>query len=732
MFYGKNAAMPILWFLLWSLPVLSGNAVDASLANPTAPLSHPFWEQYPGETLVLGMVFAAIAGAMMQRSFRRQGFLPDTVVLQVLPMQAVIVDQSGRILFGHDGENPESRIAELRDIRQISGATPEILRAIKEVFALRRAVTIEGDDGLGIRTAILTPLPRRGLFSRPAVLWLSHRNPRMQCHRDLLVERLRHYVSHERIVNHCLAQIVKEHDFEANLEAIFKAIVRQIDCDYIGFGDCGPEDRFESIREWVRPFASGPASEISLARKEFPAAWREAFRRHEFIAIADMENSEYRELFRDTPLKSLLLGPVFTDNRLTGLLGVGFIHARQEFSDLNEDSIRSAAHIIVLAREQARQRRSLNHANREKMVIFNHIDIPIWLYDANARLLQVNPTVERLCGLGSADILNCNCNDIFCKDGADRPLCPVIKAIAADRRVSREATLFGRELIITADPVHDASGKIIYVIKSAVDITEINAGKRQLEKAMQEAQAANRAKNYFLTTMSHELRTPLNAVIGFAELLKTGETTAEETEDYLQSIHFAGSALLNLINDILDLTKLEANQLEIIPERGDLARLCGEIQTLFLLQTTEKQLQFILDLPPQLPELYFDRHRMRQILLNLAGNAVKYTRFGSVSIRVEFAADGDGRGELTIAVSDTGPGIPDSLRSRIFDPFVQHDDLTTPHGTGLGLAIARRLTERMGGSLVLESSSEYGSCFTLRLGRLRIAPDQQSLPSGNS
>jgi len=487
MFYGKNAAMPILWFLLWSLPAPSGKAVDTTPAMPAAHFSRPVWQQYPGETLALGMMFAALGGAMLQWCFRRRRPWCDTIIFQTLPLRVIIVDRSGRILFGHDGESPDSRLATFRDIREVSGATPEILRVIQEVFTSRRAVTIEGDDGLGSRTAILAPLPRHGLFARPAVLWLSHRNPQMQRHRDLLVERLRHYVNHERIVNHCLAQIVKEDDFEANLEAVFKAVVRQIDCDYIGFGDCGPEDRFEPVREWVRPdLASDPNSGVSLGRKEFPAPWRKAFRRREFITIPDVENSEYPELLRDTRLKSLILGPVFTDNRLTGLLGVGFLRDRRQFSDLDEDSIRSAAHILVLARERALQHRSLDHANREKMIIFNHIDIPIWLYDANARLLQVNPTVERLCGLGSADILHCNCNDIFCKDSADRPQCPVIKAIAANRRMSREATLFGRELIITADPVHDASGKIIHIIKSAVDITEINAGKRQLEKAMQE------------------------------------------------------------------------------------------------------------------------------------------------------------------------------------------------------------------------------------------------------
>jgi len=254
---------------------------------------------------------------------------------------------------------------------------------------------------------------------------------------------------------------------------------------------------------------------------------------------------------------------------------------------------------------------------------------------------------------------------------------------------------------------------------------------RQILDALAEAQDANRAKSYFLATMSHELRTPLNAVIGFSELLQTGQLSAEEQHDYLRSINLAGTSLLSLINDVLDLSKLEAEQLVLSPQLTNLQEMFQEIQAVFLYKVNEKNLSLDIVCPEDLPVLKLDSMRLRQILLNLVGNAVKFTSAGSISVHATVHGDC-----LRIAVRDTGSGIPQEAQQKIFEPFVQSDpgrDTHVYNGTGLGLAISQRLPRRMGGVIRLESAPGEGSCFMLELHHLEpVRQDTAGKPSADS
>lgn len=260
------------------------------------------------------------------------------------------------------------------------------------------------------------------------------------------------------------------------------------------------------------------------------------------------------------------------------------------------------------------------------------------------------------------------------------------------------------------------------LLETAAHMIEIILARKQsraqLTRALVDAQNASKAKSFFLATMSHELRTPLNAVIGFSELLRNSTLPPEEQQDYLASINLAGNALLSLINDILDLSKIEADQLEIVAQPTDVAALAEEMQAIFRQKAQEKSLELKLVIPQELPMLELDCPRLRQILLNLIGNAIKFTPQGSVTVSADFQPAGPERGVLQLCVSDTGIGITQESQATIFDPFVQQDavrDTHTYHGTGLGLAICRRLTDKMGGTIQLESELNRGSRFTVRL-----------------
>lgn len=248
---------------------------------------------------------------------------------------------------------------------------------------------------------------------------------------------------------------------------------------------------------------------------------------------------------------------------------------------------------------------------------------------------------------------------------------------------------------------------------------------KEITEARKQAEKANKAKSEFLASISHEIRTPMNAILGFSEILYNN-TSSPKDKNFLSGILSSGRTLLYLINDILDLSKIEAGQMEIVAEPTRLSDLLDDIGRIFSAKILEKSLGFRISIAEGMPDVFrIDDVRLRQILFNLVGNAVKFTHTGSIELKASSTPNPRKPNlcDLEIAVIDTGIGIPASYQHIIFDAFVQVDMENNRKygGTGLGLAITQRLVHMMNGTLSLESQVDKGSTFTIHLHNIEIS-----------
>ncbi len=260
-----------------------------------------------------------------------------------------------------------------------------------------------------------------------------------------------------------------------------------------------------------------------------------------------------------------------------------------------------------------------------------------------------------------------------------------------------------------------------------------------LSEAKQRAESSSREKSAFLANISHEIRTPMNSILGFSDLLACDPLNPRQKR-HLHSIHAAAESLLQLINDVLDMSKVEAGVVELHPEPTAPAELAEFLQTVFAEQLAQKGLAWSCEVAQSVPPaLLLDRTRLRQVLVNLVGNAVKFTEHGSIRLRMltDPEVSRSGRITLLVEVEDTGMGIPPDRLDAIFKPFVQADGRRAQErqGTGLGLAIVKRLTEMMGGSILVASITGRGTTFQIRIPNLEAcqpAPRTSRRGAGSS
>jgi PAS domain S-box-containing protein len=374
--------------------------------------------------------------------------------------------------------------------------------------------------------------------------------------------------------------------------------------------------------------------------------------------------------------------------------------------------------------ERRRAEKDRERLAREKSALLESTSEGVYGMDLAGRCTFINPAGAALLGYQPEDLLGKNMHQTMHHsrtDGSPYPdeECPInreLRAAGTGTRVDGEVLWRGDGTSFPAEyswsPIW-VDGHIEGAVVTLTDITLRKGVEEVQKKAKEAAEDANRAKSDFLARMSHEIRTPMNAIIGMADLLWETSLTSEQRE-YVRIFRKAGGQLLDLINDILDLSKVESGHLALESIDFDLGEVLDKTLEMMAIRAHEKGLELALRIAPEVPAaLVGDPARLRQVLINLIGNAIKFTEKGEVIVRVDREPEDGAAGALRFTVFDTGIGIPEEARELIFAPYTQVDDSTTRKfgGTGLGLTISRRVVELMQGRIWAESRIGVGSTF---------------------
>jgi PAS domain S-box-containing protein len=379
--------------------------------------------------------------------------------------------------------------------------------------------------------------------------------------------------------------------------------------------------------------------------------------------------------------------------------------------------------------ERMRAEETLSDERKILRALIDNVPDFMYVKDRDCRFLVANLSVARQMGAQTpAELLGKNDFDFYPREIATVFYDDEQRVIRSGQaEVNREETGVDShgnvtQVMTTQVPLRDKNGRVTGLVGIGRDITHLKKVQEEMQKARESAEAASQAKSEFLANMSHEIRTPLNGVMGMTDLALDTDLTPEQRE-YLETVKMSGDSLLTVINDILDFSKIEAGKIDLEALDFNLRDSLESTLKTLAVRADEKGLELLCEVGPDVPEIVRgDASRLRQIVVNLVGNAIKFTDSGEIAVRVRAEAREGPDCVCEFTVADTGVGIPEDKRELIFKPFSQADTSTTRKygGTGLGLTISTRLVQMMGGKIWLESEVGRGSQFHFTV-RLRAA-----------
>ncbi|MCP4136967.1 MAG: AAA family ATPase [bacterium] len=466
------------------------------------------------------------------------------------------------------------------------------------------------------------------------------------------------------------------------------------------------------------------------------------------VVLDDAASDKFfsRDWYINTNLpKSILCMPVIHQNKLTAILYLENNLSKGTFTSERQETLKLLAAQAAISLENAslyqnlrqeieeRQRaeEALRDSEEKYRGIVENSASGIFQADSSGRLITVNPAFAQIFGYDSPDDLITGIFSIKDELNADPEKFAVFMEQIQNNGFVKDfkTSSYKKDgsIIYVSMNVHTVTNdtkKPSYYEGTLEDVTQKKRAE-EFKIARDAAEAAALAKSEFIANMSHEIRTPMNSILGFSELLEE-QIEDENHKEYLSAITSSGRTLLHLINDILDLSKIEAGMLELQYHSVNLHSVCHEIRNIFSRETGSKKIDFLVEIDESLPRgLLLDETRLRQVLFNLVGNAVKFTDEGYIKLSVfkERIIEENSSLELSISVQDTGIGIAEDQLDRIFEAFKQQSGQSAAKygGTGLGLSITKRLVEMMNGSISVKSRPGKGSSFIVQLKDVSIS-----------
>lgn len=506
------------------------------------------------------------------------------------------------------------------------------------------------------------------------------------------------------------------------------------------------DEKIVTVIRSIEPDTLKPVQNLQLDLKKNPG-YLQHLEKHHFIAVEDVTRESVLEPFQEWILslnvKAILDVAVFHQGQIIGLLWFASPHHRK-WTNHEITTLCEVADYLSILFKEAYAQQERQRAEKEMQIqkayleeLFESAPEAIVVLDQNENIMRINSEFTRLFGYTQEEAVGRNIDDLIVPKHKQKESQQLRDKVVHGHPVNLETIRQRKDgslvhVSILGTPVDFEGGQIaIYGIYR--DITVRKKAEMELRNAKRMAEEANRAKSEFLANMSHEIRTPLNAIIGMTELALDTQLDPEQRE-YLEVIQTASDALLSLINDILDFSKIEAGQMELEQVDFNLREVVENVAELFSVRAAKKHLELLCYMDPQLPNwVTGDPTRIRQILVNLVSNAVKFTDEGEISIHVEAKKPNGKTGRkddkvgLYFAVKDTGIGLTAQQKKHIFEKFTQADSSTTRKfgGTGLGLSITKSLVEMMGGKIWVTSQPGKGSTFHFTL-ELPVAKEQQT------
>ncbi|MDD2634312.1 MAG: ATP-binding protein [Bacteroidales bacterium] len=450
------------------------------------------------------------------------------------------------------------------------------------------------------------------------------------------------------------------------------------------------------------------------------------FRQESGIISVELMVSEINKLKENKTIKSDNWSLLKTNGERFRA-GVVFYKLKSDKKELLCVSIHDESNIIKIKENYEKSQTWLQ-------TIIDSISSVIIVKDIFGKIIACNETFVQIFAKKDSVIIGKYTEDIYSEieSEAIRAIDNEIIKLGIER--SYEQQLFinnntQKIFLVSKKPLIDNDGKVYAIVAHGTDITSIKTLENKLYEAQIDANAANEAKSQFLANMSHEIRTPINAIIGYSELLRK-QKHDDKTTDYIDSIHNSGNALLGLINHVLELSKIEAGKVEVYYEFTDIILVLKSIKDIFRLQSEQKRLDFILDIKKE-PNVWFnlDEQKLKQILINLIGNAIKFTQNGHVKIVFDYEHRANEKADIIIKIIDTGIGISKQNKQKLFNPFSQIESgiTSTSEGSGLGLIISRQLVELLNGKITLKSTPDIGSEFTITLEDIEITSNKDGV-----